>query len=288
MKDQLCKVSRETGERKIMTKLEKMVAKCREICSDSKVGYSQVRRLLNPDVDCSSLMYICAAFAGFSVPKGSGPYGWSGVGYTGTMLKDFTQAGFTAKKWDGNWEPLPVGTIMLNEVYHTEMIVDWNNFGGANIDENGNIVGNLGGDQTGREVYIKPIFEYWAGWDWALIPPSEGSVSPSPSPGSTISKKTVEILAKEVIGGLWGNNPTRAEKLKASGHDYQAVQQRVNMILANSNLNAGNVISSPDIDQIAWQVIRGDYGNGALRKEALSRAGHDALKVQQRVNELLG
>lgn len=41
---------------------------------------------------------------------------------------------------------------------------------------------------------------------------------------------------------------------------------------------------SDDIDQLAWDVIRGKYGNGAARKNAL---GDKYEAVQERVNELL-
>lgn len=269
-----------------MKKREKMTNRCIQLCNDPSVGYSQYRRLRNPDVDCSSLMYLCAAYAGYAMPAGAHD-GWSGAGYTGTMLRDFTAAGFTAKRWDGDWEPLPVGTIMLNEYYHTEMIVDWHNFGGAHIDENGDIVGAQGGDQTGNEVSIVPIYEYWAGWDWALVPPENAAV-PQPVPEQKpTGQEDIDRLAKEVIGGLWGNNPQRAEMLKSAGIDYRAVQQRVNEILANGNMNAGNVPPAPDLDPVAWDVIRGKYGNNPERIARLTSAGYDAVAVQERVNELL-
>jgi hypothetical protein len=43
--------------------------------------------------------------------------------------------------------------------------------------------------------------------------------------------KTIDQLAREVIRGNWGNNPERREKLTAAGHNYTAVQARVNEIL---------------------------------------------------------
>ena len=41
------------------------------------------------------------------------------------------------------------------------------------------------------------------------------------------------------------------------------------------------------IDQLAREVIRGDWGNGATRKKKLTAAGYDYSAVQKRVNELL-
>ena len=42
------------------------------------------------------------------------------------------------------------------------------------------------------------------------------------------------------------------------------------------------------IDTIAREVIRGAWGNGALRKTALTKAGYDYDAVQKKVEELLG
>lgn len=43
-----------------------------------------------------------------------------------------------------------------------------------------------------------------------------------------------------------------------------------------------------DVNTIAHEVIRGAWGSGALRKNALTKAGYDYNKVQARVNEILG
>ncbi len=42
------------------------------------------------------------------------------------------------------------------------------------------------------------------------------------------------------------------------------------------------------VDEIAREVIRGDWGNGSDRTKRLSSAGYDANAVQNRVNEILG
>ena len=44
-------------------------------------------------------------------------------------------------------------------------------------------------------------------------------------------KKTVAELAQEVLAGLWGNDPTRKEKLIAAGYDRDAVQREVDAIV---------------------------------------------------------
>lgn len=48
----------------------------------------------------------------------------------------------------------------------------------------------------------------------------------------TAPKKTIEAIAKEVIRGDWGNGEARKKKLVAAGYDYNAVQAKVNEILA--------------------------------------------------------
>src|SRR5690606_7696472 len=44
--------------------------------------------------------------------------------------------------------------------------------------------------------------------------------------------KNVDTLAMEVIAGKWGNGAERQRRLTAAGHDYNAVQARVNAILS--------------------------------------------------------
>ena len=48
---------------------------------------------------------------------------------------------------------------------------------------------------------------------------------------SSVTKKTVEQIAREVIQGKWGNGSERKKKLAAAGYDYTEVQSLVNKIL---------------------------------------------------------
>lgn len=45
------------------------------------------------------------------------------------------------------------------------------------------------------------------------------------------SSNDLEVIAKEVISGLWGNGEERKKALTASGYDYEKVQKMVNQIL---------------------------------------------------------
>ena len=40
--------------------------------------------------------------------------------------------------------------------------------------------------------------------------------------------------------------------------------------------------------QVAYAVVRGDYGNGQARVNALTRAGYDYNKIQRLVNGIVG
>lgn len=93
-------------------------------------------------------------------------------------------------------------------------------------------------------------------------------------------RKTVDQLAQEVLAGKWNNGKARREMLTASGYDYEAVQKRVNEILAEQKAAAS-------LDKIAREVIAGKWGNGTERKRKLVAAGYNYEAVQKRVNELL-
>ena len=95
----------------------------------------------------------------------------------------------------------------------------------------------------------------------------------------TISSKSVQEIAQEVIAGKWGNNPDRQNSIEVAGYNYDEVQNAVNMILK------GN--AATDLTTIAKEVIRGDWGNGQERTDRLKAAGYSPAAVQQKVNELL-
>ena len=103
-------------------------------------------------------------------------------------------------------------------------------------------------------------------------------------PNKVTSSKSVDTLAHEVLAGNWGNGSDRANRLRAAGYDYDAVQNRVNEILSRRSSAHS---SGKSIDTLAREVIRGDWGNGQDRKNRLERAGYDYNAVQRRVNELL-
>ena len=102
-------------------------------------------------------------------------------------------------------------------------------------------------------------------------------------PNKSISSKSIDTIAREVISGNWGNGSDRVNRLRAAGYDYDAVQSRVNEILSGTNSKP----SGKSIDEVAREVIRGDWGNGQDRVNRLKAAGYDYNAVQKRVNEIL-
>ncbi len=67
-----------------------------------------------------------------------------------------------------------------------------------------------------------------AGYSDAFITGGSGTATPTPSAPVL---KSVDVIAKEVINGKWGNGQDRKDRLKAAGYDYATVQARVNQLL---------------------------------------------------------
>lgn len=94
---------------------------------------------------------------------------------------------------------------------------------------------------------------------------------------SSISGKSIDTLANEVIQGMHGSGDDRK---RALGSMYNSVQKRVNEILANKGATV-----KLSVNQMAKNVIAGKYGTGEARKKALG-ANYNA--VQAEVNRILG
>ena len=100
------------------------------------------------------------------------------------------------------------------------------------------------------------------------------------------TKKSVDVIAKEVINGKWGNGDDRKSRLTAAGYDYNAVQAKVNELLGQKAAPAAPVKKSNDV--IAQEVINGKWGNGNDRINQLKAAGYDPTAIQALVNQKLG
>ena len=92
-------------------------------------------------------------------------------------------------------------------------------------------------------------------------------------------KKSVDVIAREVIAGKWGAGEERKKKLTAAGYNYSAVQQRVNELMSAQ--------PKKTVEQVAREVIAGKWGVGQDRYNRLTKAGYDYNAVQRKVNQLL-
>jgi hypothetical protein len=95
------------------------------------------------------------------------------------------------------------------------------------------------------------------------------------------TKKTVSELAKEVLDGKWGNGADRKKNLTEAGYDYSKVQAEVNKLA-----NGTTAPAKKSNEEIAKEVIAGEWGNGADRKKRLTAAGYNYSTIQKIVNKL--
>ena len=100
-----------------------------------------------------------------------------------------------------------------------------------------------------------------------------------------VPAKSVETIAKEVLAGKWGNGADRKSKLATAGYDYTAVQQAVNALLLG--VQETKPVPKKSVEEIAKEVLRGAWGNGAMRRKKLEAAGYNYKEVQAVVNKLL-
>lgn len=114
-----------------------------------------------------------------------------------------------------------------------------------------------------------------------------GGSAPSPAPQPS-GGKTISQIADEVIAGKWGNGDFRKTRLKNAGYDPAAVQAEVNRKLGGGDKPPAPAPSRKSIDQIASEVLAGQWGNGDDRKRRLAAAGYDYDAVQRIVNQRAG
>ena len=86
-----------------------------------------------------------------------------------------------------------------------------------------------------------------------------------------IYRASAQTVAEEEWQGRYGNGDVRRAVL---GDRYDEVMAVV---------NGGD----KTVDQLAQEVIRGEWGNGPERRQRLEAAGYDCDAVQARVNQLV-
>lgn len=198
-----------------MGKVDTYVDAIKRIAIDNSHGYSMASRWGSPDYDCSSLI--------ISVVDGAGiPVKANGATYTGNMLKAFLMAGFTDVSDKVNLatgDGLLPGDILLNEVHHTEMVIQSKLVVGAHWDFDGKP-----GDSSGLEINWKPYYNY--PWDYVLRFIENTTVNANDKLYSITDIKT----ALEVANGEYGNGNDRIKALQKNGFDSDLIQGLVNEI----------------------------------------------------------
>ena len=106
---------------------------------------------------------------------------------------------------------------------------------------------------------------------------------------NAVTKKSVAEVAAEVRKGMWGNGATRINKLRAAGYDPNEVQKAVNALMSGGTVTTTTTTTTnkKTVSEVAKEVIKGKWGNGAERINKLKAAGYDYAEVQKKVNELL-
>lgn len=75
-------------------------------------------------------------------------------------------------------------------------------------------------------------------------------------------KKSIDIVAQEVIDGKWGNGEDRISRIKAAGYSYTEVQNKVNAIIARKK---AKVEPKKEVCSVNVPVIRkGDRGYAVI------------------------
>lgn len=110
-----------------------------------------------------------------------------------------------------------------------------------------------------------------------ITPHYAATTTPQPS-----TKKSIEEIAKEVYLGEWGNGKERQSALENAGYDYQEVQDAVNALV-----NGSITIPSKSVQDVAKEVINGQWGNNPDRQKKLEAAGYNYDEVQNAVNMIL-
>ena len=137
---------------------------------------------------------------------------------------------------------------------------------------------------TGQATGVHLHFQIDKGSSSSAINPYDYVFNGKEFDSTPSTKKSNEEIAREVIRGDWGNGQDRKDRLSAAGYDYSAVQSLVNQILSGKTPSTPSKKSN---EEIANEVINGNWGNGEERKRRLTEAGYDYATVQGIVNQKL-
>lgn len=91
-----------------------------------------------------------------------------------------------------------------------------------------------------------------------------------------VTTNTVDLnnIATKVIRGDYGNGNERKQKLESEGIDYNAVMSIVNQRMGVAPATA----PQKSLEEVAREIVRGEWGNGKAREDKLREAGYDYSK----------
>lgn len=223
----------------IDARIEKAVKFMEEI-SKGNHGYDQRYRWgERGDYDCSSL--TITAFQNAGIPLKD-----YGATYTGDMSQALKKLGFKnviSKVNLNTGENLQRGDILLNIYYHVAVYVGNGKVVQASVNELGTAIGGKAGDQTGKEIEIKPYYLYKRGWNevWRF----EQELRKSEAKLSKGDNEMVEVIT-----------------IKRIGKDGKVTKPTVNRILKDGvnyfnirDLEKLGIFEKVDFDKAANQVI---------------------------------
>jgi len=156
-----------------MSIIQKVIDFEREVATNDDHGYDQIKRW-GVNFDCSGLGITAWERAGVLVKT-------AGATYTGDMKRPFLKCGFkdvTSQINLSTGEGLIAGDQCLRIDHHTATCIGRNADGimeivQAQSNEKGTTTGGKTGDQTGREIFIKPYYNSLPHWDVILRYPEE-------------------------------------------------------------------------------------------------------------------
>lgn len=182
--------------------------------------------------------------------------------------QDFTNKYCPHRTLDYGWERF------LNKIrsYLGQATVDTGSSKDLNVIADEVIAGKWGNGEDRKNRLTQ------AGYNYSEV---QALVNQKLTGSSTISKKSIDTIADEVIAGKWGNGNNRKTNLENAGYNYQEVQNKVNEKLG---VRTSNKKSN---ETIANEVIKGLWGNGQERKDRLTKAGYDYNAIQKIVNQKL-
>lgn len=195
-----------------MSKTENAIKWMEDLANDPAHGYDQIYRWGEKgDYDCSSAVITAWKKAGVPLT----------CTYTGNMKADMLKKGFkdvTKDVYVSTGIGLKRGDVLLNEARHVAMYCGNGKEVEASINEKGTATGGQPGDQTGREILIRPLRNY--PWDCVLRYQEDAEPEPTPKP---VGKHTFTV---ETVRKGSKNSSVRLLQNLLRGRDYYGADGR--------------------------------------------------------------